>query len=53
MHSQHHRLGTSDAAAQWAQAIGRTLVAAEAAALVLSTTADPSGRAYVSFSCVI
>ena len=48
---EHHRAGQDSASAQWAQALGQSLVTASAAAL--NAPASAQGRAYVSVCCVI
>ncbi|KAA6181775.1 hypothetical protein F2Q65_18905 [Thiohalocapsa marina] len=53
MHSAHHRVGTGQSAAHWAQTLGRILVTADTAPPVQRTAAAPQVHAYVSFSCVI
>lgn len=53
MHSAHHRVGTGQSAAHWAQTLGRLLVTADTAPPVQRTAAAPQVHAYVSFSGVI
>lgn len=48
---EHHRLGQDSASAQWAQALGQSLVAAGPAAPNAPDSAQ--GSAYVSLCCVI
>lgn len=48
---QHHRADNSSAGAQWAQALGQSLLAAKAA--TPEAPAAAQGSAYVSLSCVI
>ena len=48
---QHHRVGKDAGAAQWAQALGQSLVTASPTAANAPTSAQ--GTAYVSLSCVI
>jgi hypothetical protein len=47
----HHRAGHDSASAQWAQALGQSLVAASSAAP--NAPASAQGSAYVSLCCVI
>ena len=47
----HHRAGQDSAAAQWAQALGQSLVAASPTAA--NAPASAQGNAYVSMCCVI
>lgn len=49
---QHHRVGEGSAGAQWAQALGQSLVATASPATP-SAPQSAQGSAYVSLSCVI
>lgn len=50
---QHHRVGEGSAGAQWAQALGQSLVATSSPATPGAPHSAQGGNAYVSLSCVI